>query len=51
MISYGEKEFYGYQARMLQRAINYLTKLIPQVERDLGPTDINSVHDAAVEQV
>jgi len=48
---YGEKEFYEHQVRMLQQAIDYLTKLIPQMERDLGPNDISGVHDEVIEQV
>ena len=48
---YGEEEFYEHQVRMLQQAIDYLTNLIPQMERDLGPNDISGVHDEVIEQV
>ena len=52
MTTYGsEKDFLEHQIEMLKEAIDYLSKLIPQVEQDLGPPDIYEVHDEILEQL
>lgn len=52
MTTYGsEEDFLEHQIEMLKEAIDYLSKLIPQVEQDLGPRDIYGVHDEILEQL